>query len=310
MSSLRLTLVESVRYRGRIGHYSWLLHRVSGLGILGFLIIHVWDTANATFWPEMYSYTVEIFKWFPFGLLEVGLMGFVLFHAFNGVRITLLDFKPAWWKHQDQSARVVWAVFLFVFVPLAVLMFSSTLAHCRELAVVGDSCFRFPLPEGLVGNLTVVAAGLLVLVIGAAIWFAGRRPRPTAGAKSRPRFVGSDLDRFAFLFMRLSGISLLLLAVGHMLLQHVFRDVHALTISVVADIWRSWGWRAYDLFLLGFAATHGFNGLRNVLEDYVHDPAKVRGINRALAIFLVISIIWAAVAIFSFQPDAVMSQVP
>lgn len=117
----------------------------------------------------------------------------------------------------------------------------------------------------------------------------------------------SNLERYAFLFMRLSGIALLLLAVGHMLLQHVLRDVHDLTLQVVQDVWRSWGWRVYDLLLLAFAITHGFNGLRQVLEDYVHDPRKVRIVGRLILAFIIITIIWSAVAIFSFNPDAVMA---
>jgi succinate dehydrogenase / fumarate reductase membrane anchor subunit len=117
----------------------------------------------------------------------------------------------------------------------------------------------------------------------------------------------SNFERYAFLFMRLSGIALLLLAVGHMLLQHVLRDVHDLTLQVVQDVWRSWGWRAYDLLLLAFAITHGFNGLRQVLEDYVHDPKKVRIVGRLILALIIITIIWSAVAIFSFNPDAVMA---
>jgi succinate dehydrogenase / fumarate reductase membrane anchor subunit len=106
--------------------------------------------------------------------------------------------------------------------------------------------------------------------------------------------------------MRLSGVALLLLAVGHMLLQHVLRDPHNLTLQVVADIWSSWGWRAYDLLLLTFAVAHGFNGLKQVLDDYVHDPGRAKLISRALLVILIASIAWSAVAIFSFQPDAVM----
>lgn len=117
----------------------------------------------------------------------------------------------------------------------------------------------------------------------------------------------SNFERYAFLFMRLSGIGLLLLAVGHLFLQHVFRDVHDLTLQVVADVWRSWGWRAYDLFLLIFAVGHGINGLRQVLEDYIHDPVKAKRIGQVLAIFLILTIIWSAYAIFSFKTDAVMA---
>ena len=107
--------------------------------------------------------------------------------------------------------------------------------------------------------------------------------------------------------MRLSGIMLLLLAVGHLLLQHVFRDVHNLTLQVVQDIWRSWGWRAYDLLLLVFAVIHGFNGLRQVLEDYIHKPSTVKIIKWILVAAIITTIIWSAVAIFSFNPEAVLS---
>ncbi len=117
----------------------------------------------------------------------------------------------------------------------------------------------------------------------------------------------TSLERRAFLFMRLSGIMLLLLAVGHMLLQHVFRDVHNLTLQVVADVWRSWGWRVYDLLLLAFAVVHGFNGLRQVLEDYIHNPSTIRIINWVLVVAIIATIAWSTVAIFSFNPDAAMA---
>lgn len=116
-----------------------------------------------------------------------------------------------------------------------------------------------------------------------------------------------NLERYAFLFMRLSGVLLLLLAVGHMLLQHVLRDVHNLTLQTVQEIWRSWGWRAYDLFLLIFAIVHGFNGLRQVLEDYIHNTKTIRFISTLIVVVIVLTIIWSAVAIFSFNPDAVMA---
>lgn len=145
-STLKLTLREAMRYRGKWGHWSWIAHRVSGLAVLLFLLIHVWDTANATFWPDAYSYTVEIFKWFPFSVGEIGLMAAVLYHAFNGIRITVLDFKLEWWKYQNQSSVVMWVIFFITFTPIAIFMFTRTLSHCSNLAADGLSCFTFPTP--------------------------------------------------------------------------------------------------------------------------------------------------------------------
>lgn len=144
MSSLILTVRESIRYRGRSGQYSWLAHRISGLAILTFVVIHVWDTANAYFWPQAYVWSLALFKHPFFGLGEVGVMAAVLYHAFNGTRITLLDFKPEWWRHQRISAIIVWVIFFVIFIPVAILMLSGLIGHCQMLAQIGDSCFRIP----------------------------------------------------------------------------------------------------------------------------------------------------------------------
>jgi len=116
-----------------------------------------------------------------------------------------------------------------------------------------------------------------------------------------------NFERYAFLFMRLSGVLLLLLAVGHMLLQHVFNDVHNLTLQFVADQWRSWGWRAYDLLLLVFAITHGFNGLRQILEDYIHSSRTTKIVGWVIVVLIIVTIVWSAIAIFSFNANAVMT---
>jgi succinate dehydrogenase / fumarate reductase, membrane anchor subunit len=115
--------------------------------------------------------------------------------------------------------------------------------------------------------------------------------------------VRSNFERYAFLFMRLTGVLLLFLAVGHMVIQHVLNDVHHLTLEFVRQQWSSWGWRAYDMMLLVFAISHGFNGLRQILEDYIHNPQRVRIINWVLAIVMVITILWSAVAIATFPVD-------
>lgn len=144
MASLLLTLRESVRYRGRSGHWSWIAHRISGLAILSFVVIHVWDTANAHFLPHVYMWSIDLFKHPLFAVGEIGVMAAVLYHAFNGIRITLLDFKPEWWIHQRTSATIVWALFLVIFVPIGIYMLTGVLSHCGELTAAGDSCWTIP----------------------------------------------------------------------------------------------------------------------------------------------------------------------
>lgn len=113
-----------------------------------------------------------------------------------------------------------------------------------------------------------------------------------------------NLERTAYLFMRFSGVALLILAVGHMMIQHVLNSSGNLTMQFVADQWNSWGWRTYDMFLLVFAVAHGFNGFRNVIEDYIHNPRATSLIRVGLAIFVVLTIIWAGIAIATFDSTA------
>ncbi|MCL4870020.1 MAG: succinate dehydrogenase [Anaerolineae bacterium] len=116
--------------------------------------------------------------------------------------------------------------------------------------------------------------------------------------------IQANSERYAYLFMRMSGVALLVLAVGHMLIQHVLNSSGNLTLLFVADQWNSWGWRAYDMFLLAFAVAHGLNGLRNVLEDYIHNPNTTKWISRFLVAFGIITIIWAGIGIASFDSEA------
>lgn len=113
--------------------------------------------------------------------------------------------------------------------------------------------------------------------------------------------VQSNFERFAYLFMRMSGVGLLVLAVGHMLIQHVVNSSANLTIEFVAAQWNSWGWKAYDILLLWLAIPHGINGLRNILEDYIHNPTTVKLVNRLLAVFVVATVIWATIGMALFD---------
>ncbi len=140
MSTLLLTLRESVRYRGRSGHWSWVAHRLSGLAILSFLVIHVWDTANVTYAPAIYEWSIQLFKHPLFGVGEIGVMAAVLYHAFNGIRITILDFKPEWWKYQRQTATFVWVLFFVIFIPIGIYMFIGIIEYCSS----GINCWAIP----------------------------------------------------------------------------------------------------------------------------------------------------------------------
>jgi succinate dehydrogenase / fumarate reductase cytochrome b subunit len=109
-------------YRGGAGQWAWWLHRWSGLGVLLFLVIHILDTALILFGPDLYNKVIRIYTHPLFRVGEVGLAGAVLYHALNGVRITLLDFFPEWSHRQQQLYYGVLALFAVLFLPAAFLM--------------------------------------------------------------------------------------------------------------------------------------------------------------------------------------------
>src|SRR5690606_36170535 len=107
VTSLVYTLTETLRYRGAIGQWSWVLHRVTGLGVLFFFILHIIDTSWSAFFPGLYEEAIAIYQTPLFTLGEFALIGAVVYHALNGLRIVVFDYRPQWWRHQQQAAVYV-----------------------------------------------------------------------------------------------------------------------------------------------------------------------------------------------------------
>ena len=96
-------------YKGREGQWSWLAHRVTGVGIILFLFAHVVDTALVGWGPNAYNRVVAVYH-NPFvRLLELALVGMVIYHALNGVRIMVIDFWP---KANDVNRQMIYGTTL------------------------------------------------------------------------------------------------------------------------------------------------------------------------------------------------------
>jgi succinate dehydrogenase / fumarate reductase cytochrome b subunit len=117
MATLVTTITETLRYRGKIGQWSWVLHRLTGLGMVLFLVIHVIGTSWAAFYPDLYADVIRQYQSPLFAIGEFALIACVVYHAFNGLRITLLDFKPEWGAYQQRAATIVFVATVVVLVP-------------------------------------------------------------------------------------------------------------------------------------------------------------------------------------------------
>ena len=123
MASAVASIWQGITYRGREGHYAWLLHRVGGLGIMAFLLLHILDIFLVGFGPEVFGKFLILYTWPPFKIAELGLIFGVVYHAFNGVRIILVDFWPNRFSNlrmQRNMFRIVLILTLIVFIPAAI----------------------------------------------------------------------------------------------------------------------------------------------------------------------------------------------
>jgi succinate dehydrogenase / fumarate reductase cytochrome b subunit len=103
-------------YRGKVGMWSWVLHRITGVGIFFFLLVHVLDTALVRVSPEAYNVVIESYKTPLIGVAELGLVGAIVFHGLNGLRVIAVDF---WSKGTKFQSAMFWAVIVITVVLLA-----------------------------------------------------------------------------------------------------------------------------------------------------------------------------------------------
>ena len=100
--------------------WSWVLHRITGLAIYFFLLVHVLDTATLRISPEVYNGVIGAYKTPIMGIGEAGLVAAIVFHAMNGLRVILVDSTSWGTKYQRQMFYVVlglWTALMIAFVP-------------------------------------------------------------------------------------------------------------------------------------------------------------------------------------------------
>ena len=97
--------------------------------------------------------------------------------------------------------------------------------------------------------------------------------RPRTGGQRLQRRPRQNFETWSWLFMRVSGLALVFLALLHFAITHILNDVTDTDFDFVAHRWANPLWRLFDWALLALALLHGLNGLRWVIDDYVRAPA-------------------------------------
>ena len=114
-----VSLATALRYKGQGPMLTFILHRIGGIGMAVFITMHILASflggSIGGFLNSIYEH------W----LFQIFIFFCVLFHAINGLRITIVDLFPKLLVHQREAIWVEWAVFIPLFA-IAVFVIIST----------------------------------------------------------------------------------------------------------------------------------------------------------------------------------------
>ncbi|GAO05956.1 succinate dehydrogenase hydrophobic membrane anchor subunit [Streptomyces lydicamycinicus] len=127
---------------------------------------------------------------------------------------------------------------------------------------------------------------------------------PRKRTKKTGRASRGNFEMQAWLFMRLSGIVLVVLVLGHLLIQLVLDGgVSKIGFAFVAGRWASPFWQVWDLLMLWLAMLHGANGLRTVINDYAQRDNTRFWLKMLLYTATVFTVLLGTLVIFTFDPN-------
>jgi succinate dehydrogenase / fumarate reductase, membrane anchor subunit len=126
--------------------------------------------------------------------------------------------------------------------------------------------------------------------------YGGRRVKPSGG-----------FELAAWFFMRISGLILVFLALGHLTITHILNNVESINYYFVSSRWADPKtgviWRIWDLMMINLAVIHGFNGLRQILDEYITKPGRRIIVTTLIWLTAAFLIIIGSYAILMFQKD-------
>ncbi|KSU66647.1 MULTISPECIES: succinate dehydrogenase hydrophobic membrane anchor subunit [Micrococcaceae] len=129
-------------------------------------------------------------------------------------------------------------------------------------------------------------------------------PKYKRGPKSRGSF-----EMLAWLFMRLSGVVLIVLIFGHLFANlMVGEGISGIGFGFVAGKWASPIWQFWDLAMLWLAMLHGTNGVRTIINDYAEKHATRAWLKGILYVATIFIIVLGSLVIFTFDPCVAGSQ--
>ncbi len=113
-------------YRRHTGSWAYILHRLTGIGLVVYLFVHIWALSSLTAGRAAFAEEMKTFTTPPFKVAEWLLGALVMFHAFNGIRIAVVDLADGA-RYHKRLLGAVWVAGVAVVVGMFFLIFSSDL---------------------------------------------------------------------------------------------------------------------------------------------------------------------------------------
>ncbi|GAA3797572.1 succinate dehydrogenase, hydrophobic membrane anchor protein [Cellulomonas soli] len=128
---------------------------------------------------------------------------------------------------------------------------------------------------------------------------APRTPRPGPGRRS----TRGNTEMYGWLFMRASGVVLVVLIFGHLFVNLMQGNgVKSIDFGFVAGKWANPLWQVWDLVMLWLAMIHGSNGVRTVINDYAEKDRTRLVLKALLYLAFVVVVVLGTLVIFTFDP--------
>ncbi|MDQ2625244.1 MAG: succinate dehydrogenase hydrophobic membrane anchor subunit [Actinomycetota bacterium] len=129
---------------------------------------------------------------------------------------------------------------------------------------------------------------------------APRSPRMT---RSTRRTTRGGFEMAAWLFMRISGVILVILIFGHLFVNLVADDgISGINFAFVAGKWADLRWQIWDLLMLWLAMIHGANGMRTIINDYAEKDSSRLVLKGLLVTAFTLTVVLGTLVIFTFEP--------
>ncbi|MFF7293448.1 succinate dehydrogenase hydrophobic membrane anchor subunit [Microbacterium sp. NPDC008134] len=124
----------------------------------------------------------------------------------------------------------------------------------------------------------------------------------TIAAPARRR-RGFNLEKWGWIFMRASGVVLVVLIFGHLFINlMVGEGIHALDFAFIAGKFATPFWQWWDVLMLWLALIHGANGMRTIVNDYVTNNTARKALIWALGLAAGLLILLGTLVVFTFDP--------